>query len=270
APSVRMRGSAPGGPFMPVPTAPEVAFLEAIRAHPEDDDPRLVYADWLEEQGDPRGDFIRAHCYFQHLVGWRCHPDAPERRQHRRAPCPTVEAGLGRVPEKMLVALERGARVASMPLPHFLRADEPPPQLLAWLVSLDLAGRDPSASVDTLSDLLARHPWRAGLPPVRLDLSGGRAGHPGLAGIAELPWLTSLVLTGHPGVSDARLKLLAGRRELTRLVLSRTALTDAGLEHLAGLTGLRLLDLAETAVTDAGLTRLTGLGNLRRLDLTET
>lgn len=38
-------------------------FLHAILAHPEDDLPRLVYADWLEEQGRPedmaRAQFIR-------------------------------------------------------------------------------------------------------------------------------------------------------------------------------------------------------------------
>jgi uncharacterized protein (TIGR02996 family) len=33
-------------------------FLAAIYAAPEDDAPRLVYADWLLEQGDPRGEFI--------------------------------------------------------------------------------------------------------------------------------------------------------------------------------------------------------------------
>ncbi len=34
-------------------------FLRAVLAHPDDDQPRLVYADWLDEQGDPRGEFIR-------------------------------------------------------------------------------------------------------------------------------------------------------------------------------------------------------------------
>jgi uncharacterized protein (TIGR02996 family) len=38
------------------------AFLRAIREDPEDDTPRLVYADWLEERGDPRGEFIRVQC----------------------------------------------------------------------------------------------------------------------------------------------------------------------------------------------------------------
>jgi uncharacterized protein (TIGR02996 family) len=35
------------------------AFLRTVLDHPNDDSPRLVYADWLEEQGDPRGEFIR-------------------------------------------------------------------------------------------------------------------------------------------------------------------------------------------------------------------
>lgn len=37
----------------------EAAFLAAIAAAPGDPTPRLVYADWLEERGDPRAEFIR-------------------------------------------------------------------------------------------------------------------------------------------------------------------------------------------------------------------
>jgi uncharacterized protein (TIGR02996 family) len=40
------------------------ALLQAILADPEDDAPRLVYADWLEERGDPRGEFIRLQVQF--------------------------------------------------------------------------------------------------------------------------------------------------------------------------------------------------------------
>jgi uncharacterized protein (TIGR02996 family) len=40
--------------------AVERGFLDDIRAHPEDDTPRLVYADWLDEQGQTaRAEFIR-------------------------------------------------------------------------------------------------------------------------------------------------------------------------------------------------------------------
>lgn len=38
------------------------SFLEAILEDPEDDTLRLVYADWLEEQGSARGEFIRVQC----------------------------------------------------------------------------------------------------------------------------------------------------------------------------------------------------------------
>jgi sulfatase modifying factor 1 len=37
----------------------EQDFLDAILSDPKDPTPRLVYADWLDEQGDPRGELIR-------------------------------------------------------------------------------------------------------------------------------------------------------------------------------------------------------------------
>src|SRR5215207_1095926 len=40
----------------------DAAFLAAIRDRPDDDLPRLVYADYLDERGDPRGEFIRLQC----------------------------------------------------------------------------------------------------------------------------------------------------------------------------------------------------------------
>jgi len=44
----------------------EEAFLAAILASPQDDTPRLVYADWLDDQtekgNDPRAEFIRVQC----------------------------------------------------------------------------------------------------------------------------------------------------------------------------------------------------------------
>lgn len=43
-------------------------FLQAIAANPDDDAPRLIYADWLEEQGDARGEFIRLQCQLETLA----------------------------------------------------------------------------------------------------------------------------------------------------------------------------------------------------------
>lgn len=53
----------------------EDAFLQSVLDHPDDDTPRLVFADWLEEQGNPRGTFIRIQCerakLTRHDPKWR-------------------------------------------------------------------------------------------------------------------------------------------------------------------------------------------------------
>ena len=50
-------------------------FLAEIKARPELDEPRLIFADWLEERGDPLGEFIRLQCLRPQLLS----------RQHRCA-----------------------------------------------------------------------------------------------------------------------------------------------------------------------------------------
>jgi uncharacterized protein (TIGR02996 family) len=52
----------------------EEGFLRAMREEPDNEGHALVLADWLEEQGDPRGDLVRVH--FQ----LRKAPTGPERR----------------------------------------------------------------------------------------------------------------------------------------------------------------------------------------------
>jgi uncharacterized protein (TIGR02996 family) len=50
------------------PVGKDEAFLQAILAAPDDDAPRLVYADWLEEHGQPeRAEFIRLQCAMERL-----------------------------------------------------------------------------------------------------------------------------------------------------------------------------------------------------------
>src|SRR5438477_7893874 len=50
-----------------MPSAEELAFLSRIREQPEDNGPRLIFADWLDERGDPRGEFIRVQCALARL-----------------------------------------------------------------------------------------------------------------------------------------------------------------------------------------------------------
>lgn len=72
------------------PTRPDeqTALLDAIFARPNDDTPRLVYADCLEENGDgARAEFIRVLCELAHLlVDGKC-----PRCKDYGGPCDTCE-----------------------------------------------------------------------------------------------------------------------------------------------------------------------------------
>jgi uncharacterized protein (TIGR02996 family) len=71
------------------------AFLDAIFAYPENDLPRLVYADWLEEHGqEAYGEFIRLQCAIDPLPN-----DHPNRLPLRRREKEVWAAVKGRWPE---------------------------------------------------------------------------------------------------------------------------------------------------------------------------
>jgi uncharacterized protein (TIGR02996 family) len=51
-----------------MPSAEERAFFDRIRDEPDDDGPRLIYADWLAEHGqDDRAEFVRLQCVLDRL-----------------------------------------------------------------------------------------------------------------------------------------------------------------------------------------------------------
>jgi uncharacterized protein (TIGR02996 family) len=43
-------------------------FIRAIIAEPDDTSLRLIYADWLEERGDPRGEYLRIMCALAEMT----------------------------------------------------------------------------------------------------------------------------------------------------------------------------------------------------------
>ena len=47
--------------------AEEAGFWSAIAEAPQDEVPRLIFADWLEERNDPRGPLLRERQYWRHL-----------------------------------------------------------------------------------------------------------------------------------------------------------------------------------------------------------
>ena len=63
----------------------ENAFLQAVLADPEDDAPRLIYADWLDEQGEgERAEFIRVQCALARMdEDDERRPELEARRAHR-------------------------------------------------------------------------------------------------------------------------------------------------------------------------------------------
>src|SRR5437660_12770832 len=59
---------------MPLDPQHDAAFLRDICEHADDDTPRLIYADWLEENDEPlQAEFIRLQCRLHTLT-----PDAPD------------------------------------------------------------------------------------------------------------------------------------------------------------------------------------------------
>ncbi len=64
--------------------ADDLAFLRALLASPDDNALRLVYADWLEERGDPRGTLLRLEVAAQEAEPLAEFPDLRERVHQAR------------------------------------------------------------------------------------------------------------------------------------------------------------------------------------------
>jgi uncharacterized protein (TIGR02996 family) len=259
----------------------QFAFLEAIRDRPDDDAPRLVYADWLEEHGDPaRAEFIRAQCAAERLD-----PNDPRRGplEDRAAALEQAHAPewLGTLNESVDRSLSRGEksswrfrrgflyRVRLRPRwPGFLRAAgdllacEPIEELVlvASKQPLErLLAEVAAAPLDCLRSL--SWCYSAPLRPEGVEL---------LASSPRLPRLTALAPYGPVPVETLRALAsppLGGR--LTSLQLE--ANPGEGAEVLAvltrapGLPSLRSVDLKGCPPTDDGLRRLASCAPLGRL-----
>jgi uncharacterized protein (TIGR02996 family) len=229
-----------------VPAArPEVlAFLQEVREDPADDAPRLVLADWLQDRGDPRGEFVHLR-----VVGARLAENDPRRealaRRERQllgrhlfdwlGPLIDHVKGGGWEFERGLVQLEARAEkfltsaVASLAATETgawvdgLRLEEMTPRLVARLARFPLLGvlttldlsdnglRGSALETLTRSRLLAH--------VAVLRLAGNRVGPQGARALAECPHLgrlTTLDLTGNR-IGDAGAEALAGSPHLARL-----------------------------------------------------
>lgn len=227
--------------------ATDAGFLRRIIARPDADGPRLVYADWLDERGDPRGRFIRVQIALARLG--RDHPARPalaadELRLREAHAAEWAREFAGRAGR---CTFRRGF-VEAVTLSARQFADHAAALLAAAPIrAVRLTG------VATDLDALAAAPLRR----VReLDLSGNDLGDAALGRLLApdrpLERLESLSLTAN-SLTDrslAVLRRLAAPR-LTRLDLSHNHFTTAA-DALVERTALARLDLRHNDVRDPG------------------
>jgi uncharacterized protein (TIGR02996 family) len=219
------------------------AFLQRIRAYPDDDAQRLIFADWLDEEGDPRGRFIRVQLALAEL------PEGNPARRRLQAE------------EQSLLDAHRDAWEAP----------------LRGLATGFVFRRGFVDELNVAAKQFLRHAHEIfTASPVRhvhlLDVSDS------LPEVLQSPYLSRLVgltvhgqHTGEPlARAVARAEHLAG---LKRLALTRNRLGDDAAEQLAlapNLANLEELDLAENVIGETGARALAAsprLGKLRRLEV---
>jgi uncharacterized protein (TIGR02996 family) len=250
------------------------AFLGDICEHPEDDAPRLVYADWLEDNGDlKRAEFIRVQCELARLDE---RSPAAAVLQGRAAILLHRHEGRWSEPLRRLGVewwvFRRGfVEVIALQGDDFVReaanllatAPVRDVTLFALPPALGRLARCPQVARLTamrLHQLLTGIP----LPSLRtLELRQFTAAFwliPLLARTRTLPALAELGL-GQGSVNDRTLAALANAPlgvRLEALDLEDNTVTDAGARELASasLPRLRWLNLQGNPVGDAGITAL--------------
>jgi uncharacterized protein (TIGR02996 family) len=274
------------------------AFLQAILEQPDDDAPRLVYADWLDEHGDAgRAEFIRVQIelargaanartrdrlakrerrlLLEHESRWAAPLHGLVRRAHfvrgfpQRVTLPAEwflkrAADLfRRVPVRHLILTEVGDHLSRLAESrHLGRA---PTLEFRTLAGQDVSMLVRSTHLRRVTGLILRYAYP--------EDDGATA----LAGAPALSSLTALDLYGW-GLSPAGVRALAASphlANLTDLVLGcNEQVGDAGTEALAGpdtrLSRLTRLHLSFAGIGDSGAGALAAspaLAGVRALDL---
>lgn len=274
----------------------EEDFLDEIRRVPLDDSPRLLLADWLDERGDPRGEFIRVQCVLATL-----NVDDPQREPlvARQAELEAVARGdaleqlrplgvrdvrfqrgfVDRIqvegtqfldlwrPLARLAPTLRGlawrklpARQAPAAMTRFLEAAP-----FAHLAALDLSGNGlPYPAIDALASSSALRR----LETLRLnDNPLGGEGGMRLAQSTGFHKLRTLDLTGC-GLTPRETSVLArntGLKTLETLLLGRNSLGDDGFRGVSLSASLENLRTLNVSTNDVGLPGVTAFAESSRL-----
>jgi len=246
----------------------EESFMRAIIDNPADDHLRLVYADWLEERGDPRGEFIRIQMELEQ-------PSLDERGRLSLV-----------IREKELLALH--GKSWSGPLEGLASSYS---FRKGFVDSAALtAAAFVSAGETLLRQTVVRRLWLREIGDaayyfqselfgnlIGLTLDGNRLGSYELELILDdMPASLQELSVNDCGLAleGARIVAFAGlRRNLQRLAMSYNPIGDLGLQAFCGSTDqypLRALEVAGCDIGDTGFRALASsklLAGLHRLDI---
>lgn len=274
----------------------EEDLLAQIRQRPDDDAPRLLFADWLDERGDPRGEFVRLQCTLAALAA-----DAPERgalavrhaelesvqRQHAQQALSRFgirdfrfsRGFIDRLHVSGAQFLELWRTLAPLaPAVRGLRWSEIPgrqaAEAMRRLMASELSAAMQSLSVfgERLSvpivDALVGSPRARQL--TALDLSRTALGGAGLRSLSTSPQLNSLTVLKLPscelGARDAGLlaRSVAAQR-LEWLDVSSNAIGDEGFEAIVTAPAFAQLKALLANGNDIGVTGIASFASNSRL-----
>jgi uncharacterized protein (TIGR02996 family) len=217
----------------------DAAFLRAILADPDDDLPRLIYADYLDERGDPRGEFIRAQIEVARL--------------------PRGDARRKKLKERATQLRDRHEPEWVGPLREFIDG---------WEFR---RGFVEAVTLGALAFLRQGDALFAAAPVRQVALTHAWEEVEALAQCPHLARLRSLSLSGNY-LSDGDVAVLLKSAHVTHLDeldLSFNRYHAAAMEVLAGtpaLGGLRVLDLSHNTIGASGAAALADSPHLGRLE----
>jgi uncharacterized protein (TIGR02996 family) len=205
---------------------PDEAFLQDVCEHPDDDAPRLVYADWLDEHGQSeRAEFIRVECELEHAEEY-----GPHWRQLSARQLALIQAH-----KKEWVKPFKGWTYST----YFRRG------FVETVMVNQKRFTTRAAELFRLAPIRQLNFTRLTTPELRVPAGTVEA----LAAVPELRRARGLGF-GSQYLGDDVLRVFlaaADLRHVTALVLNRCRLTPAGVAALAaapGLAGLTTLDLS--------------------------
>jgi uncharacterized protein (TIGR02996 family) len=246
-------------------TAQDTGFVRAILETPEDDAPRLVYADWLDEQGDEaRAEFIRGQIALSRMKTG----SAEHKKLSKR-----IDKLLQEHKQEWLRLLTRGAdRYVGFSRGFPDTAGASFGEFCYWEESL--------WDVAPIATVLLYSPWPfdanwGGMFDSEEEMRDSH--HRSVKKLAASPNLKHITSLGMYECLDGRdVRVLARSPHLTRmraLHLGGNAIRNTGASAIArstSLAGLLHLDLSMNQITSDGaraLARSTRLTNLLTLDL---